>query len=161
MPHRTARPATLSDEGTLVEGNLKLALETENHALEADVVRAGVRSVLTRDVGATYFLVDDPETGIPAGQLMVTREWSDWRNCHVWWIHSVYVWPEARRTGVYTTLYQFVCDAAREAGAGGVRLYVDNRNTQAQQTYRNLGMNGDHYTVFESIFGSECIEGGL
>ena len=149
------RAATPDDEDTLVAGNLAMALETEDLALDPDVLRAGVRRALTTDVGARYFLVDDQFAGHPLGQLMVTREWSDWRNREVWWIQSVYVWPEARRMGVYAALYAYVQQAARQAGAGGVRLYVDTRNTAAQAVYTRLGMNGEHYRVFEAMFGAE------
>ncbi len=130
-----------------------MALETESLHLDADVVRQGVRRVLTDSVGARYFLVDDGVTGEPIGQLMVTHEWSDWRNRNVWWIQSVYVWPHARKQGVYAALYAFVTTAALQAGAGGVRLYVDTTNTAAQAVYSRLGMNGEHYRVFEAMFG--------
>ena len=152
MPSHTARPATALDEDTLVEGNRAMALETEGLTLDPTVLRSGVRRALGGGVGASYFLVDDPQTGRPLGQLMVTREWSDWRNREVWWIQSVYVWPQARRQGVYAALYARVCADAQAAGAGGVRLYVDTRNTPAQEVYRRLGMNGDHYRVFEAMF---------
>jgi GNAT superfamily N-acetyltransferase len=85
------------------------------------------------------------------GQVMVTREWSDWRNRHVWWIQSVYVWPEARKKGVWRALYARVLAEARAAGAGVVRLYVDQRNTDAATVYRKLGMDGGHYQVFEQV----------
>lgn len=153
---RAARPATDVDADTLVAGNLAMALETEDLALDPVVLRAGVLRALGGDVGAAYFLVDDPTTGAPLGQLMVTREWSDWRNREVWWIQSVYVWPEARKTGVYSALYARVCADAAAAGAGGVRLYVDTRNTRAQEVYRRLGMNGEHYRVFEAMFATDA-----
>jgi hypothetical protein len=31
----------------------------------------------------------------------------------------------------------------------GIRLYVDRRNVRAQEVYTRLGMNGEHYQVFE------------
>jgi len=86
---------------------------------------------------------------------MVTQEWSDWRDAWVWWIQSVYVWPKARRQSAYRRLYQHVLAEAEAAGAAGIRLYVDKRNQRAQQTYQNLGMNGDHYQVFEKMFGDD------
>ena len=148
------RTATTSDEDTLVAGNLAMALETEGRVLELDLLRAGVRQALSGQVGAEYFVIDDPRTGHPLGQLMVTREWSDWRNREVWWIQSVYVWPQARKQGVFEALYTHVQQAAREAGAGGLRLYVDTQNTSAQAVYTRLGMNGEHYRVFEAMFGA-------
>lgn len=143
------RRGTSADEDVLVEGNLAMAQETEGLALCPDTLRAGVRRALSGEAGAHYVLIDHPGTGQPVGQLMVTREWSDWRAAWVWWIQSVYVWPDARRQGVYGALYAHVLSTAREAGAAGVRLYVDERNKPAQAVYSALGMNGDHYRVFE------------
>lgn len=60
----------------------------------------------------------------------------------------------ARRHGVFRTLYVSVRQQAQAAGAGGLRLYVDTRNTAAQAVYRSLGMNGDHYRVFEDMFSA-------
>jgi ribosomal protein S18 acetylase RimI-like enzyme len=87
------------------------------------------------------------------GQLLITFEWSDWRNRMVWWIQSVYVMPDARKRGVFKALYEHVRREAQAAGAGGLRLYVDVTNTRAQAVYAGLGMNGDHYRVFEDMFG--------
>ncbi|RME28395.1 MAG: GNAT family N-acetyltransferase [Deltaproteobacteria bacterium] len=137
------------DLDVIVEGNRAMALETEDVVLDPDTVRAGVAAGLAGAVDARYLLAT--RGGRVAGQLMVTREWSDWRNGPVWWIQSVYVWPEFRRQGVYRALYAAVLDEARAAGAVGVRLYVDARNTAAQRTYAALGMDGDHYRVFEQM----------
>ena len=83
---------------------------------------------------------------------MVTFEWSDWRNGDFWWIQSVYVPVEHRRSGVYRALHEAVATRAREAGACGVRLYVEQENEIAQQTYRRLGMSRTHYQLFETEF---------
>jgi predicted GNAT family acetyltransferase len=81
---------------------------------------------------------------------MVTSEWSDWRNGTVWWIQSVFVEPELRGQGVYRLLYENVRRLVNESDAiRGVRLYVDIRNKAAQEVYARLGMNGDHYKLFE------------
>ena len=130
-----------------------MALETESLALDPARLRAGVRRALGGEVGAQYFIIDGPASGQPLGQLMVTREWSDWRDTEVWWIQSVYVWPEARQQGVFRALYSHVQQAARAAGAGGLRLYVDTQNMAAQTVYTRLGMSGEHYRVFEAMFG--------
>jgi ribosomal protein S18 acetylase RimI-like enzyme len=90
--------------------------------------------------------------GRPVGQLLITFEWSDWRNRMVWWIQSVYVVPDARRHGVFRALFDTARREAHAAGAGGLRLYVDVSNTRAQAVYTALGMNGDHYRVFEDMF---------
>jgi GNAT superfamily N-acetyltransferase len=144
------RPATPADLDFLVSGNLEMALETENLRLDPNTVRTAVRALLDGGQAGRYWMaeVDD----VPAGQLLVTFEWSDWRNRMIWWIQSVYTMPAARRHGVYRALYAHVRQEALAAGACGLRLYVDTRNTRAQQVYAALGMNGDHYRVFEDMF---------
>ncbi len=156
MSRWRVRPASPADEDALVEGNLTMARETEGLALDPTVLRAGVRAVLSGAQPAAYWVAeaDTADPTAPAGQLMITREWSDWRNAEVWWIQSVYVWPAARRQGVYRALAGHVEAAARAAGAQGLRLYVDQRNTAAQAVYRAMGMNGDHYQLFERLFGA-------
>jgi len=86
------------------------------------------------------------------GQLLITSEWSDWRNRVVWWIQSVYVVPGARGTGVFRAMYEYIRRAAQTAGAAGLRLYVDTTNTRAQTVYAAVGMTGEHYKVFEEMF---------
>jgi GNAT superfamily N-acetyltransferase len=144
------RPAAAADHAFLVHGNLAMALETENLTLDEGVLSKGVRAMLDGRAPGAYWVAE--VNGAPAGQLMITYEWSDWRNRIVWWIQSVYVVPGARRHGVYRALYAHVRQAARDAGAGGLRLYVDTTNTRAQAVYTALGMNGDHYRVFEDMF---------
>jgi len=144
------RPAAPSDLDFIVSGNQAMALETERLTLDQAVLREGVRTVLEARAPGAYWMADIG--GVPVGQLMITYEWSDWRNRMVWWIQSVYVVPDARRHGVFRELYRRVREAAHAAGAGGLRLYVDTTNVRAQQTYSALGMNGDHYRVFEDMF---------
>ena len=146
------RPASLGDLDTIVANNLAMALETEALALEPSVLRPGVEAVLSGRVDAFYRLAEEPAEGQVIGQLMITREWSDWRNAFVWWIQSVYVSPEARGRGVYKALYDHARGEALSAGAGGLRLYVDLRNARARAVYERLGMRGDHYQVFEAMF---------
>lgn len=144
------RKATLADLDALVHGNASMALETESVRLDGDTLRRGVGKVLAGEAPGTYFVCETD--GRVVGQLLVTYEWSDWRDRIVWWIQSVYVLPEHRGRGIYRWLYATVLEEARAAGAGGVRLYVDARNTRAQSVYTALGMNGDHYRVFETMF---------
>jgi GNAT superfamily N-acetyltransferase len=151
----TVREAVASDEASLFEGNLALARETEDLDLDRAELRAGVHAVLHASVGARYFVATHDTTGAVVGQLMITTEWSDWRNRPVWWIQSVYVWPDARRTGVYRALYEAVRARAVSAGVAAVRLYVDNRNSRAQAVYARLGMDGNHYRVFEAMLEPE------
>ena len=152
MPSSSAliRLATLTDLDFLVSGNIGLARETEDLALDTTVLREGVRSLLEQRAAGCYWIAEI--NGERVGQTMVTYEWSDWRNRIVWWIQSVYVVPEARRHGVFKQLYTHIRSEAARAGAGGIRLYVENRNERAQQVYASLGMSGDHYRVFEDMF---------
>jgi GNAT superfamily N-acetyltransferase len=145
------RPAVVADLDFVVAGNLALARETENLALDPALVRQGVAALLDGRAPGAYWIAERNDER--AGQLLVTFEWSDWRNRMVWWIQSVYVMPEARCHGVFRTLYARVRQEAQAAGAGGLRLYVEVANRSAQQVYGALGMNGDHYRVFEDMFG--------
>jgi ribosomal protein S18 acetylase RimI-like enzyme len=138
------------DLPALVRGNAMMALETERLRLDRETLERGVAAVLEGDARGRYYVLE--QGGEVVAQLMITYEWSDWRCRDVWWIQSVYVAPEQRRRGHYRTLYEHVIQEARRAGAGGVRLYVDQRNIRAQETYEALGMNGDHYRVFETMF---------
>jgi GNAT superfamily N-acetyltransferase len=145
------RPATITDLDFIVFGNLEMALETERITLNEVILREGVRAILgDANVPGAYWIAELDD--VVVGQLMITFEWSDWRNRMIWWIQSVYVSPDARQHGVFRGLYRHVRDEAKSAGAGGLRLYVDTTNTRAQQVYAALGMNGDHYRVFEDMF---------
>ena len=128
-----------------------MAQETEGLALDADVVRPGVAAVLADDALGFYLVAE--VDGQAAGQLMVTYEWSDWRNCLFWWIQSVFVRLEFRRRGVYSALHRQVAQAAREAGGVcGIRLYVEQDNTIAQQVYESLEMHRTRYQMYEVEF---------
>ena len=84
------------------------------------------------------------------GQLGLTFEFSDWRNGWFWWIQSVYVRPEARRKGVFRSLYSYIEEQARrDPSVVGLRLYVEENNATAQQTYLQLGMTRTGYFVLE------------
>ena len=144
------RPATLSDLDAIVAGNVALAEESEHVRLDSQTLREGVRALLTGRAPGRYSIADLDGRGV--GQLLITYEWSDWRNRMVWWIQSVYVVPQARRLGIFRALYAHTRQEARAAGAGGLRLYVDVTNTAAQAVYRSMGMTGDHYRVFEDMF---------
>ena len=144
------RPAALSDLDAIVAGNLALAEESEHLQLDSETLREGVRALLTGRAPGRYSIAE--VDGRFVGQLLITYEWSDWRNRMVWWIQSVYVVPEARRLGIFRALYAHARREALAAGTGGLRLYVDLTNTAAQAVYRSMGMTGDHYRVFEDMF---------
>ncbi len=132
------RKATLADRDIVAEYNILLARETENLELPVDVVRAGVEALLRDETKGTYFVaVSDNEV---IGQLL-THEWSDWRNGDFWWIQSVYVRSDFRRRGIFKALFNFVSAQATAApDVCGLRLYMENNNSRARQTYRSLGM---------------------
>jgi ribosomal protein S18 acetylase RimI-like enzyme len=144
------RIATANDAAVLAEFNAAMALETEGKALLPEVIGAGVRSLLGRPASG-FYLVAEAEGQI-VGSLLVTKEWSDWRNGDFWWIQSVYVRPAWRRQGIYKRLYRHVQElAAKDPAVCGFRLYVERDNKQAQGTYRALGMSETHYKVFEEL----------
>ena len=144
------RLATMQDAPVLVEFNAAMALETEQKALLAGVIGAGVRSLLGNPAAGFYVVAE--KNGETVGALMITKEWSDWRNGTFWWIQSVYVRPDVRRQGVYKLLYRHVQDlAANDPAVCGFRLYVERENARAQATYRALGMKETRYLVFEEL----------
>ena len=144
----TVRPAIVADADFLAHGNSAMALETEHKRLEPALVGAGVRAALADPAKGLYFIAE--RDGTRVGQLMFTREWSDWRNGDFWWIQSVYVLPEARRSGVFRTLFRHVEQlATRDPGVCGIRLYVERENVRAQATYRHCGLDDAGYVVME------------
>ena len=154
------RDAVPADAPLAAQWNVAMALETEHKALDPAVVGAGAAAGIAAPATARYFIAMDDapvagrETlGIPVGMLMLTREWSDWRNGEWWWIQSVYVPPEYRRRGVYAALHRHVEALARATpGVVGLRLYVERGNARAQETYAALGMVDAGYAVFEQEF---------
>ena len=142
------REATSHDADVVVEFNRLLALESEGKALAAEVLRPGVRSALADPRKARYFLAVADDKAL--GQIGITCEWSDWRNGWFWWIQSVYVRPEARRRGVFRAIFNHIRAAARaDADVIGLRLYVEEANDAAQQTYLHMGMERTGYFVLE------------
>jgi GNAT superfamily N-acetyltransferase len=143
----TVRAATAADLEILVAFNAAMALETEAKQLDHEVLRHGVATVL-REAARGFYLIAEC-AGAIAGCLMITYEWSDWRNGDWWWLQSVYVHPEYRRRGVFRALH---AEVERRAGARddvvGLRLYVERDNTRAQQTYAQLGMFEDCYRLY-------------
>ena len=145
------RRGKASDAETIAGFNAAMALETEKLSLERPRMLEGVRAVL-RDASKGFYLVAELR-GRAVGQMMITYEWSDWRNGLFWWIQSVYVEPDRRRAGVYTSLHQYVVEEAQRLGdVCGIRLYVEQENEIAQAVYRGLGMQKTVYDMFEVDF---------
>lgn len=144
------RLATPQDAPVLIEFNAAMALETEQKELLPDVIGAGVHSLLGNPAAGFYVVAEKDDRVV--GSLMITKEWSDWRNATFWWIQSVYVRPAVRRQGAYKLLYRHVQQlAANDPAVCGFRLYVERENGRAQATYRALGMKETRYLVFEEL----------
>lgn len=144
------RPATVADIPALCAWNAAMARETEGLALDPAVLEHGVRGVFEQPQRGFYLVAE--RDGAALGGLLVTFEWSDWRNGDYWWIQSVYVVPAARRDGVFRALYAEVERRARAARAASLRLYVETENHRAQATYERLGMRPCHYAMYEQVF---------
>jgi len=143
------RIAASEDAESLVMFNQAMALETEGKELEDEAISSGVAAVL-EDPDKGFYVVAEDGQGKIVGGLMITFEWSDWRNSWFWWIQSVYILPEARGKKIYSGLYDFVKARAREEGnVFGFRLYVERENLHAQGVYRSVGMDETHYLMYE------------
>ncbi|HIG28457.1 MAG TPA: N-acetyltransferase [Verrucomicrobiales bacterium] len=149
--NRNIRKAEAKDVTVIAQFNQAMALETEQKALDLTVVEKGVRALLDTP-GYGFYLVTVIEEQ-PVACLMITFEWTDWRNGVFWWIQSVYVTPAHRRKGIFKQLYLHVETMAQQAPlVRGLRLYVDNDNLTAQATYVTLGMTRTAYSLFETEF---------
>ena len=142
------RLAQLSDAEDIAIFNQVMAKETESKILLPDIVLAGVNTLLTNPSQGFYIVAEIDSQVV--GCLMITKEWSDWRNGVFWWIQSVFVKQEYRRRGIYRRMYQFIKQLANEKDdVCGFRLYVEQNNTIAQETYKELGMTQLPYLMFE------------
>lgn len=144
------RQAGSEDVDRIVLFNQAMARETEGRELDRRVLTAGVERALKDPALGRYFVAEIEDRVV--GQVMVTTEWSDWRNGHVWWLQSVYVSKQHRREGVYRRLHEHVREKARAEKAIGLRLYVERDNLPAQATYRTLGMDASQYLMFEEMW---------
>lgn len=144
------RIAEKSDAPALVEFNQAMALETEGKNLDAQILQSGVESVFHDEKKGFYAVAE--AGGQIVGGLMITFEWSDWRDSWFWWIQSVYILPEYRGRGIYRLLYEFVKERAEsQKDVCGFRLYVEKDNERAQKVYEKLGMQSSHYLMYEEM----------
>lgn len=146
----SVRRAAPRDADALVAHNCAMARETEGKKLDPEVVSRGVQGLFTKpDHG--FYLVAETD-GLVVGSLMITCEWSDWRDGFFWWVQSVYIAPDHRRTGIYRSLYDEVRTEAREADdVRGLRLYVEQTNRNARAVYARLGMDETSYRLYEEL----------
>ncbi|HYQ55859.1 MAG TPA: GNAT family N-acetyltransferase [Draconibacterium sp.] len=142
------RQANSEDHKSLVDFQLAMAHETEGIDLHRPTVEKGVTAVLNDSTKGNYYVAEI--NGQVVSSLLTTFEWSDWRNGTILWIQSVYVLPEFRRKGVYRSMYAHIKEMVmNDSNLNGIRLYADKSNLPAQKTYEKLGMNQDHYVMFE------------
>ncbi len=145
------RYANTHDAEVIADFNQAMAKETEDKELDSTVVLAGVKNLMKNPEYGFYLVAE--HHGRLVGCLMITTEWSDWRNGIFWWIQSVYISPEFRRGRVFSKMYSFTKNLADQTpNICGLRLYVENNNQAAQKTYLHLGMYETNYIVFEKEF---------
>ena len=141
------RKAIPADASAIIDFQKKMAWETEQMSLPENKITRGVEAVFSNSALGQYWVAE--EDGKVVASLMITFEWSDWRNANVWWFQSVYVLPPFRRKGIFRSMYSHIMDEAERIGVAGLRLYVEKNNKRAQRTYEALGMKSDHYTMYE------------
>ena len=144
------RSACTDDISDIAQFNIAMAQETEERQLDPETIKSGVSGVIQNHAHGFYLIAERDQVAV--GSLLITFEWSDWRNGTLWWIQSVYVKPEHRRTGVFKALYDAVIARARAAkSVRGIRLYVEQENLDAQSVYQKLSMQKTPYQMFERM----------
>ncbi len=147
----TVRKGVPQDAETIAQFNVNMASETEDTKLDKDTVKQGALGLMQNPHYGFYLIAES--AGAVIGSLMITFEWTDWRNGLFWWIQSVYIDPQWRRKGVFSSLYQKAENLAKnETNVRGLRLYVDHENQIAQSTYQSLGMKKTNYQFYEIYF---------
>jgi len=140
------RTAKIGDAEAITTQNISLAKESENIPLNPDMVFVGVKALLSDKNKGFYLVAEENDTII--GQLMITYEWSDWRNKSIWWVQSVYVQKEWRKKGVFTKLLDYIQQKARRQGVAFLRLYMHKQNRSAQKVYEKIGWKQEPYAVY-------------
>ena len=144
------RKATINDISVLIDFQQRLADESEGIKLHAAVLRQGMLAMFEDVSKGQYFIAEEDSEIV--GCHMITYEWSDWRNGMVWWLQSVYVKESHRKKGIFKKMFEnLIGTMNNDPFIIGLRLYVDKTNTRAQKVYASMGMNGEHYTVFEKM----------
>ncbi len=144
------REATIKDMDTIIDFQLKMAMETEDVKLDVNILKSGVKALFNKPEMGLYYVAE--VVGKVVGSTMTTYEWSDWRNATMIWLQSVYFLPEYRNQKLFSKMYAYIkAKVEADNSIGGIRLYVDKTNTHAQKVYNAVGMNGEHYDTYEWI----------
>lgn len=145
------RAAVEQDLPTIVDFNIAMARESENFILEPTIANQGVEILFHSPNKGCYYVVEPltPNETTILASFLITYEWSDWRAKEIWWLQSLYVLPDYRRKGVFTQVYEQIKKLAQAKGSPFLRLYVDAQNHNAIKQYIRVGMNNNHYLLFE------------
>ncbi len=142
------RKANPSDDKIIIDFQMRMAKETENIDLDPVILEKGVNAIFTNPALGQYYIASSE--GKTVASLMTTFEWSDWRNSMVWWLQSVYVLPEYRKGGIFKKMYSFIKnEVTNRPEVSGIRLYMVHSNHRAASVYQAVGMDGQHYRMFE------------
>lgn len=145
------RAAHRDDAPVIASFNRAMALETEAKALDLSTVLAGVIAVFDRAERGFYRVAEID--GEVVACLLVTYEWSDWRDADWWWLQSVYVQPAYRGKGLFGRMYRELRGLAQATPrVCGLRLYVETGNKPAQAVYEQLGMVTESYGIYADPF---------
>ena len=149
------RDANLGDLATIVDFNQRLAQETESKVLDPAILERGVACALADPDRLRYWMAfeSDDASQAPLGMAAITKEWSDWRCGHIWWLQSVYVRQDSRGRGIFKSLHHHIrSQALADPETIGLRLYVEDNNDRAQTVYRNLGLAPGGYQVYQELW---------
>jgi len=155
LDHLNVRLARAEDAATIASFSAAMALETEGRRLDLDRLYDGTIALLESPDRGFFMVAELDQTNHRQllGQLMITYEWSDWRNGVFWWIQSVYVDPAWRRRSVFRRMHETVMATAKASpNVCGVRLYVEESNGAAQVVYRKVGLTPSSYAIYETDF---------
>ncbi|MGC9308760.1 MAG: GNAT family N-acetyltransferase [Thermoplasmatota archaeon] len=141
--------ATMNDAEAIARNNLDLRLETEKVRMDADLVVQGVRSLIAHSDWGFYLLAKEKRQVV--GQVMVTYEWSDWRNQSIWWLHRIYVNKKWRRRGVFKQLFQRLKREAERNNVYALRVYLHEDNSEAGAVYSHVGMERSPFLIFSLL----------
>ncbi len=144
----TIQTAKSEEYAIIAQFQCLMAKETENLILSTKEVTQGVRYILDNPNIGKYIIAEYQKDIVAC--LLIQFEWSDWRNKTVIWLHSLYVKKEFRQAGIFKKMYDFIrAMVNNDTRYAGIRLFVDKTNTNAQKAYWAVGMNNQHYELFE------------